>query len=118
MNYGWSKMEGMHCPGDRPCDQTGLTLPILEYAHTDGCAITGGYVYRGAALPALQGAYFFADYCAGWVKSIRVQGGAVTEPTDWPDLEPGGQITSFGEDSAGELYIVTQQGGVYKILPK
>ncbi|HEX6407291.1 MAG TPA: hypothetical protein VFZ90_08890, partial [Gemmatimonadales bacterium] len=97
-------------------DQTGLTLPVLEFNHTEGCAVVSGYVYRGAAMPSLQGTYFYADYCAGWVRSFRIQGGVPTEQKEWPELKPGGQITSFGEDSAGELYIATQQGGVYKII--
>jgi glucose/arabinose dehydrogenase len=117
VNFGWSVMEGMHCMRTS-CDQTGLTLPVLEYNHSEGCAVTSGYVYRGSALPSLQGTYFYADYCVGWVRSFRMQGGAITEAKEWPELKPGGQITSFGEDSSGELYLVTQQGGVYKIVPK
>ena len=117
VNFGWSLMEGMHCMR-ASCDQTGLTLPVLEYNHTEGCAVTSGYVYRGSAIPSLQGTYFYADYCVGWVRSFRLQGGAVAEAKEWPELKPGGQVTSFGEDSMGELYLVTQQGGVYKIVPK
>ena len=115
VNYGWSVMEGNHCTRSQ-CDQTGLTLPVLEYSHSEGCSITGGYVYRGAALPSLQGNYFYSDYCAGWVRSVRMEGGLAVAPTDWPALKPGGQVTSFGEDAAGELYLVTQQGGVFKIV--
>jgi glucose/arabinose dehydrogenase len=118
VNYGWSRMEGQHCFGRQNCDQSGLTLPVLEYNHSEGCSVISGYVYRGAAIPSLQGTYFYADYCQGWVRSFRIQGGAVTEEKDWPELEPGGQVTSFGEDSAGELYLVTQQGGVSKIVAK
>jgi glucose/arabinose dehydrogenase len=115
-NYGWNVMEGSHCLTGDQCDQTGLTLPAFEYDHGQGCSITGGYVYRGAAIPQLQGVYFFSDYCQGWVRSFRYSGGAVTELTDWPTLRPGGQITSFGEDNAGELYVVAT-GGVYKVVP-
>jgi glucose/arabinose dehydrogenase len=118
INYGWSRMEGRHCFVAQGCDQTGLALPVLEYSHSDGCSVTGGYVYRGAALPGLQGTYFYADYCGGWVRSFRMQGGVVVEETDWPALEPGGRVTSFGEDAAGELYLVTEQGGVFKIVPE
>ncbi|HZN98200.1 MAG TPA: hypothetical protein VFB61_10760, partial [Gemmatimonadales bacterium] len=82
-----------------------------------GCSITGGYVYRGAAIPQLQGVYFFGDFCQGWVRSFRNSVEGATELTDWPTLRPGGQITSFGEDSAGELYVVTGNGGVYKVVP-
>ncbi|MGI8819031.1 MAG: PQQ-dependent sugar dehydrogenase [Gemmatimonadales bacterium] len=116
VNYGWSRMEGQHCFGRADCDQTGLTLPVLEYQHSDGCSVISGYVYRGAAIPALQGTYFYADFCDGWVRSFRMEGGALVDRTDWPELEPGGRVTSFGEDAAGELYLVTAQGGVFKIV--
>jgi hypothetical protein len=109
-------MEGRHCFRGEQCDQTGLTPPVVEYPHTDGCAVTSGYVYRGAAIPALQGTYFYADYCNGWVRSFRMEGGLAVEQTDWPALRPGGQVTSFGEDVAGELYLLTEQGGVFKIV--
>jgi glucose/arabinose dehydrogenase len=115
VNYGWSVMEGTHCVR-AGCDQTGLTLPVVEYAHSEGCAVMSGYVYRGPAIPSLQGTYFYADYCLGWVRSLRIEGGMAVEETDWPALEPGGQVTSFGEDASGELYLVTQQGGVFKIV--
>jgi glucose/arabinose dehydrogenase len=118
VNYGWSVMEGQHCFRGAQCDQTGLTLPVLEYSHSDGCAVMSGYVYRGAAIPALQGTYFYADYCLGWVRSFRMEGGAAVDQTDWPALQPGGQVTSFAEDNAGELYLVTQQGSVFKIVPQ
>jgi glucose/arabinose dehydrogenase len=118
INYGWSLMEGGHCFGGEGCDQTGLTLPVLEYDHSNGCSITRGYVYRGAALPALQGTYFYADYCGGWVRSFRMQGGAAVDENEWLALQPDGRVTSFGEDAAGELYLVTEQGGVFKIVPK
>jgi glucose/arabinose dehydrogenase len=117
VNYGWSLMEGNHCMR-ATCDETALTLPVVEYNHSEGCAVTSGYVYRGAAIPALQGTYFYADYCRGWVRSFRMQAGAMTEAKEWPELKPGGQVTSFGEDAAGELYLVTQQGGVFKIVPQ
>jgi glucose/arabinose dehydrogenase len=116
VNYGWDEVEGLHCFKTRDCDPTRFTPPILEYSHDEGCAVVSGYVYRGPAMPSLQGTYFYADYCAGWVKSLRMAGGVITEHTDRPALKPGGQITSFGEDSNGELYLVTQQGGVYKIV--
>ena len=118
VNYGWSVMEGSHCVRGDLCDQTGLTKPVLEYSHSDGCTVIGGHVYRGTAIPALQGTYFYADYCLGAVRSFRISGGVPVEQTDWADLQPDGQITSLGEDPAGELYVVTQQGGVFKIVPR
>jgi glucose/arabinose dehydrogenase len=118
LNFGWNIMEATHCYNAGSCDQNGLTLPQFEYGHNDGCSVTGGYVYRGSAIPALQGLYFFGDYCQGWVRSFRFQGGAATELTDWPTLRPGGSITSFGEDAAGELYVIVQSGSVFKFVPE
>ena len=116
VNYGWSVMEGTACvsPG---CDQSGLTLPLVQYDHSQGCSITGGYVYRGEALPALQGHYLYGDFCQAWVRSF-VAGEDDPEPVEWPALSPGDNITSFGEDAAGELYILTSGGGLYKIVPE
>ena len=117
-NYGWNIMEGSLCylPSSG-CNMNGLTRPHVDYGHAAGaCSITGGYVYRGAAVPALQGTYFYADYCAGFVRSFKMAGGVVTEHADWTALRPNGNITSFGEDAAGELYILTgPQGGLYRI---
>jgi hypothetical protein len=117
VNYGWNLMEGDHCFGGGQCDPTGLALPALEYDHSQGCSITGGYVYRGSVIAALQGVYFYADYCRGWVRSLRYSDGIATEVTDWPTLRPGEQITSFGEDAAGELYVMVSAGKVFKIVP-
>ena len=118
VNYGWDVMEGFHCyEPSSGCDQTGLTLPVLEYGHTGGaCSITGGFVYRGAAIPSLQGTYFYGDYCAGWVRSFRYASGAATEQQDWA-FGNLGSILSFGEDASGELYILSANGTVYKIVP-
>ena len=120
INYGWNVMEGSICypPGTAMCSTAGLTLPVVDYDHSaSACSITGGYVYRGAAVPALQGTYFYADFCAGFVRSFRLVNEMATELTDWMALRPGGNITSFGEDAAGELYIMTSQGGLYRIVP-
>jgi glucose/arabinose dehydrogenase len=111
-NFGWDIMEGSLChePG-AGCTMTGLTLPFVEYDHggSGGCSITGGYVYRGTAIPGLAGTYFYGDFCAGFVRSFRLAGGMVTEHTAWGAAlaPPGGNITSFGEDGAGDLYIMT-----------
>jgi glucose/arabinose dehydrogenase len=120
LNYGWNVMEGLHC--FRPssgCDQTGLTLPVVEYGHSQGCSVTGGYVYRGAAVPDLRGAYFFSDFCTGFIRSFRLAGGAATDPLSWPDLTADLEdrsVSSFGEDAAGELYILTAGGRVYRFV--
>jgi len=121
-NYGWNIMEGTICypPPTTGCSQTGLVLPVLDYeTHVGGtCSITGGYVYRGARLPILTGHYFYGDYCSGWVRSFRYVNGTVQEQRDYtPEFGILGNITSFGEDTRGELYIVTQGGSVYRIVP-
>jgi glucose/arabinose dehydrogenase len=118
LNFGWAITEGNHCFGAATCDQAGLTPPLLEYSHDDGCSISGGFVYRGAAIPALQGHYFYADFCRGWVRTFRFQDGQAVEPQQWTSLSPGGAITSFGQDAVGELYILTAEGGVFRIVPK
>ncbi len=126
-NYGWSLMEGSHC-FDPPtnCGQDTLDLPIYEYDHSAGkCSITGGYVYRGAAIPSLEGFYIFGDYCSDQIWALEYDGAAITafeELTGF--LNPDGRIdglSAIGEDGAGELYLVsragTTDGEVYKIVP-
>jgi glucose/arabinose dehydrogenase len=117
LNYGWNRMEGTQCFGASSCDQEGLTLPAFEYGHSEGCSVTGGYVYRGSAIPALQGQYFFADYCGGWVRSFRYSEGSATELTEWQALSTGGSLVSFGEDASGELYVIEAEGRVFMIVP-
>jgi glucose/arabinose dehydrogenase len=115
LNYGWSIMEGSQCLGGGECDQAGLTLPTFEYGRNQGCSIIGGYVYRGSELPALQGLYFYGDFCQQWVHSFRFNT-AATEETDWPALRATSPLTSFGVDAAGELYILESSGKVSKIV--
>ncbi|MGI9040445.1 MAG: PQQ-dependent sugar dehydrogenase [Gemmatimonadales bacterium] len=117
-NYGWNIMEGPDCYAASSCDRTGLDLPVLAYDHGQGCSITGGYVYRGAAIPELLGHYFYADFCQGWVRSFRSADGQAVDQADWPTLRPGGTIPSFGEDAAGELYVIAGEGGIFKIVPQ
>jgi glucose/arabinose dehydrogenase len=114
VNYGWSLMEGPDCVLEG-CDRTGLTLPYAQYDHSSGCAVTGGYVYRGPAIPALQGHYLFGDFCRGVVWTLLPTGAAPTL-VERPTLSPGDNITSFGEDAAGELYVLTAGGGVFKVV--
>ena len=120
-NYGWRLKEGDHCfnPPDSCDTLTGLTDPIYEYPHTDGCSITGGYLYRGCAIPDLQGTYFFGDYCNGRVWSFRYNGIDTSEFQErTSELGVGFfNISSFGEDALGELYIVGHNNGIiYKIV--
>lgn len=118
INYGWNTMEGSLCFNPMSgCVMGGLALPVLEYDHGQGCSITGGYVYRGNAIRSLQGTYFYGDFCQGFVRSFRFSRGVATEQIDWISLRPpGGQISSFGEDAAGELYIVTLGGGLFRVV--
>lgn len=117
LNFGWSVMEGPDCFRDASCDQDPFELPVLSYDHGDGCSITGGFVYRGAAIPALQGHYFYSDFCQGWVRSFRFEGGTAVDQFQWPTLAPGGNLPSFGLDAAGELYVMSTGGVVFKIVP-
>ncbi len=113
-NYGWPIMEGLHCYAAEECDPRGLTLPVAQYDHDEGCSITGGYVYRGQDFPSLRGIYFFGDFCSGiiWGMMRDKQGKwQVTRLLD-SDL----MISTFGEDEAGELYVADINGGVYRIV--
>lgn len=118
-NLGWKVMEGAACYEASSCDTSGLVMPILTYGHDTGrCSITGGFVYRGAALPALDGQYFFSDFCDGHIRSLTYVDGKATAETDWTDqLGAQGQVTSFGTDSAGELYVMTVDGNLSKLVP-
>lgn len=118
-NFGWRLMEGFLCfnPSTN-CNSGGLTLPVLDYPHTGGaCSIIGGYVYRGTAIPSLNGTYFYADLCAGFIRSFAYRNAQVTDQFEWSSLSPGPSITSFGEDAQGELYIMTAGGGLWRIAP-
>lgn len=127
MNYGWNIMEGTHCYESSTCDRQGLTLPVLEYGHQTevaladgtqhptGCSVTGGYVYRGSQIPELRGTYFYADFCEGWIRGFRYEDGEATEPRGW-DFGDIGNILSFGEDAEGELYVLSANGRVYRVV--
>jgi len=142
-NFGWNVVEGSHCFASKPrgarvplgdaaetCNRDGFTPPAIEYSHQEGCSITGGFVYRGKALPDLIGRYFYTDYCTGLLRSFvwtnnpdssSLTTGWVREHWDWKaaidnhgDLS---QISSFGIDHDGELYLVKLTGQVYKLVP-
>jgi glucose/arabinose dehydrogenase len=109
-NYGWNIMEGFLCYNPPSgCNQTGLTLPLKDYNHTLGTAITGGYVYHGVARPELQGAYIYGDYGSGRLWKLRYNGVSVT--TDSLILDAPFGISSFGVDQQNELYVVSYTGG-------
>ncbi|MCX7291606.1 PQQ-dependent sugar dehydrogenase [Janthinobacterium sp.] len=118
-NYGWNVMEGAHCYNSSSCSQAGLVLPAIEYGHdaAGGCSITGGYVYRGTALPELAGQYLYSDYCSGWLKSFSYGNGTASAVTDW-GITNVGNILSFGQDAQNELYMLSGTGKVYRIVRK
>jgi glucose/arabinose dehydrogenase len=116
LDFGWPITEALHCyKPSSGCDTTGVTMPVLEYSHSEGCSITGGYVYRGAAIPELVGGYFYADYCSGWIRSFHYADGVATDEHQW--IDSIGNVTSFGLDADGELLVVTRGGTVYRMVP-
>jgi glucose/arabinose dehydrogenase len=117
LNYGWNRMEGSACYGAQSCDRSGLALPVLDYSHLEAgnpCSITGGYVYRGTAIPELAGRYFYSDYCAGFLRSFLAADRTVTEQREW-NVNKVGQVVSFGRDGQGELYVLGASG-IWKIV--
>ena len=124
LNYGWNVMEGAHCfaggrslgsllrrgPGE--CDQDGLELPVVEYDRDGGCSVTGGYVYRGARLPSLAGAYVYGDFCSGKIWAVRQEGGSVTEHRLLVDSSL--RLAAFGEGPEGELYMLSFDEKIYR----
>jgi len=114
-NYGWRVMEGTSCYNPASgCNREGLELPIAEYDHAAGCSITGGQVYRGSRIPGLVGRYLFGDYCSGRIWALTETGGARWTMTQVISTDL--RISSFGEDAAGEVYVVDHSGAVYLIV--
>lgn len=114
-NYGWNLLEGSHkfkLPDGY--DTSGLTFPVVEYSHDEGCSVTGGYVYRGIKSPGLNGTYFFSDYCTGRLWGLRKKS---DDSWEWAEfLETGLSVSSFGEDEAGEMYIIDfGKGDIYRL---
>ena len=128
-NYGWRIFEADACYDPSPAPScpslpNGFTFPVLEYTHDSGaCAVTGGFVYRGCALPDLRGQYFFSDYCTPFLKTFQLLDGVAADQQDrTAALAPGGghtidSVVSFGEDARGELYIADYDGEIYEIVP-
>ena len=128
LNYGWDVFEGDgHCfEGDLECaTPEAFVMPVLEYAHAAGCSVTGGFVYRGCAMPDLHGTYFYSDFCSSFIRTFKgVTGGDAQNLADrTAEVAPGGglsidDVSSFGEDARGELYITDlDDGEVFKIVP-
>jgi glucose/arabinose dehydrogenase len=113
-NYGWNRLEGSHEFSGTP--PPGAVAPIHEYSHaTGGCSVSGGYVYRGSKIPGLTGQYLFSDYCDSTIRSIRERNGKLASERDLGVR--GSQVTTFGEDQDGELYVLSQGDGVQRIDP-
>ena len=113
-NYGWDVYEGRSKFEDKALGPGKLVAPVAQYSHSDGCSVTGGYVYRGSNA-SLRGRYIYGDYCSGIVWSFKLSGGNAT------GLRREGfkieSLTSFGEDIAGELYAVSHGGTIYRLTP-
>jgi glucose/arabinose dehydrogenase len=115
-NYGWDAYEGTHVYEDKDPNPAGsLVMPVYEYSHDEGCSVTGGYVYRGEAVPAAQGRYFFGDYCSGTVWSLVLEGGKARDVEKVGKID---QLSAFGLDAAGELYAVSLDGKLYELVSR
>lgn len=122
-NYGWNVTEGLSCYSANMCETGGLTEPVIDYGRGEGQSVTGGYVYRGSAIPGLRGTYLYGDYQSNVVWAFEYVDGAAQNNReiefDRSIQGPNGGIASFGQDNAGELYIVLRNGGeVVKIVPR
>lgn len=119
INWGWDVLEGSHChQPPSGCNTSGKTMPVTEYGHVNGsgrCAVTGGYVYRGTAIPDLVGGYVFADYCSGEIRVINATASIGSKSTLL--LNTSANISSFGERPNGELFVVDRGGRIYQIVP-
>jgi glucose/arabinose dehydrogenase len=114
LNYGWPLMEATHCYLTSDCTGLEVVMPVTEYDHNFGCSITGGYVYRGAQFPALQGIYIFSDYCTGIYWGLSADTESFAEPTQL--LQSPVRPFVIGEDEAGELYVGGTEGVLYQIV--
>lgn len=112
-NYGWAIMEGEECYEADTCDENGLVLPRAVYGRDGGCSVTGGYVYRGDAMPELEGWYVYGDYCSGNIWAFDTEDDA-SEPV--LIAETGLQIASFWQDAKGEIYLLTFPDAVAKLV--
>ena len=115
-NFGWDYFEGLHAYEGEPPAGVEFIQPVFEYSHSSGCSVTGGAVYRGVELPGFYGVYLFSDFCSGTIWGLVRDSSGV-----WTSAElfnPRASVTSFGTDEAGEMYLVTQEGSLYKLVRK
>ncbi|MGI9642580.1 MAG: PQQ-dependent sugar dehydrogenase [Acidimicrobiia bacterium] len=112
LNFGWPVMEGTSCFQSSSCEVDPYVLPVTEFGRDRGCSVTGGYVYRGSAIPELDGEYFYSDYCGGFLASFSTTNGDV----DWSDrVERLPSVSSFGVGGDGELYVIGHSGSVHRL---
>jgi glucose/arabinose dehydrogenase len=115
-NYGWDALEGNDVFEDEEPNPRGrLVSPILQYSHDEGCSVTGGFAYRGEAIPSAYGHYFYGDYCSGLIWSFAVRDGKATDEKRHPFQLAG--LSSFGEDLDGELYLLSLDGEIFRLAP-
>ncbi len=117
LNFGWPITEGNECLEVPACDTAAFEPPDLHMGKSEICAMVGGEVYRGPAIPELNGHYFFGDFCRAWVRSLTFEDGEVVEVFEWPQLDMGSSLTSIISDRQGELYFTSLEGGLWKIVP-
>jgi len=115
LNFGWNYREGLHPYAGNPPAGGVLTDPVFEYAHGPGCSVTGGLIYRGAALPVFAGIYLFGDYCSGQVWGLLNLNGSWQAQQLFSYV---GAITTFGVDEAGEVYLASDSGEIYRLAQK
>jgi hypothetical protein len=115
-NFGWPSRGLQPCYGASSCDRTGLVEAVLDYTHADGCSVTGGNRVPWNRHPGAGRHVLLRRLLLHWVRSFRFVGGQATDRRAWPGLSPGSGVLSFGEDAAGELYILSANGGVYRIV--
>jgi len=115
-NFGWSIQEGPECFEAEECDDSGLTAPTFPVYHQRSCALVGGPVYRGGAIPELSGHFFYGDWCVGWVRSFEYKDGVVQSEKEWTELSDIGNLNSFAVDARGEMYVMNLEGDLFRIV--
>ena len=122
-NYGWPVLEGVECAAFLPCETATLVNPILTYSHDDGCSVIGGHVYRGIAIPELVGVYLFSDFCSGAIMGLSTDAaGALLQTVlvgggNGPVTEEFGLLVrSLAVDQDGEVYVVGNDGRLFKLI--
>lgn len=117
LNFGWDVLEGFEPYEDKPLESAGqLVDPVAVYDHSEGCSITGGYVYRGTELPELDGRYLYGDFCSGSIWSLALPAGGGDADVRREQITLPG-LTTFGEDEAGRLHLASADGAVYRLSP-